>query len=201
MLVRAEGKTILTDPGIFSTMQDSLTGIDIILISHEHRDHFHVESVKRILANNPNATIITNPSVGKLLEAEGIACELVPDGHVSSVHGISIEGIGTLHGEIYGQFGQVENTGYLVGGKLWYPGDSFTDPKRAVDILALPVAGPWLKLKEAFDYAIRLRPRVAFPVHDGILKNPSMMSKYAEMILKEHHVEFHQLNEGDEREF
>ena len=201
MLIQVEGKTILTDPGVFSSAQDSIVGIDIVLITHEHADHFHTESVKKIIANNPNAAVITNTAVGKLLEAEGIVHELVSDGHSSNTHGVSIEGIGTLHAEIYGEYGQVENTGYLIGGKLWYPGDSFTDPQRPVDILALPVAGPWLKMKEALDYALHVKPRIAFPVHDAILKNPTMMSKYFEMILNQQQIAYKQLNEGEESEF
>jgi L-ascorbate metabolism protein UlaG (beta-lactamase superfamily) len=39
----------------------------------------------------------------------------------------------------------------------------------AVDLLLVPVAGPWLKLSEAVDYVRAVRPRVAVPIHDAVL--------------------------------
>lgn len=60
----------------------------------------------------------------------------------------------------------MENTGYFIDEKLFYPGDAFTDPGRPIDVLALPVAGPWVKISESVDYALALKPRTVFPVHD-----------------------------------
>ena len=201
LVIKTDGKTIVTDPGNFTTEQDELTGVDIILVTHEHGDHFHMDSVKKMKANNPEAVIVTNPTVGKLLEAEGIACDLVSDGLRSDVHGVSLEGIGTEHAIIYDDLGKTENTGYMIAGKLWYPGDSFTDPQRPVDILALPIAGPWMKLAEAFDYARKLKPRVAFPVHDAIMRSPQMINRMAPMILANHGVTFQTLDAGETKDF
>jgi L-ascorbate metabolism protein UlaG (beta-lactamase superfamily) len=53
---------------------------------------------------------------------------------------------------------------------LCYPGDSFNLPNAKVDILALPVLGPWLNMKNVIDYAKEINPRICFPVHDGTLK-------------------------------
>jgi L-ascorbate metabolism protein UlaG (beta-lactamase superfamily) len=63
----------------------------------------------------------------------------------------------------------VQNTGYMID-SLCYPGDSFNMPNKEVDILALPVLGPWMKMKDAIDYAKSIHPRIVFPVHDGPLK-------------------------------
>lgn len=57
---------ILTDPGSYTTTQNDVKNIDIILITHEHPDYFHLDSLKTVLINNPNATIITNKGVGIL---------------------------------------------------------------------------------------------------------------------------------------
>ncbi len=66
----------------------------------------------------------------------------------------------------------VQNTGYFIAGRLFYPGDSFFNPERQVEILALPVVAPWLKIAESINYALELKPKVVFPVHDGFLKIP-----------------------------
>ena len=48
-------------------------------------------------------------------------------------------------------------TGYMIN-NLCYPGDAFTNPNMPIDILALPVAGPWMRIKDAINYALTLKP-------------------------------------------
>ncbi|QQR49971.1 MBL fold metallo-hydrolase [Candidatus Nomurabacteria bacterium] len=199
--IKLPNLTILTDPGSYSTLQNEVKGIDLILITHEHGDHFHIESLKKVLMNNPDAKIITNVSVGKLLDVENIPYSIISDGQSTTIENILIEGFGTLHEEIYDGWGRVENTGYFIDNKLFYPGDAFTDPKKPVDILALPVSGPWMKIHEAIDYALLLKPRVVFPVHDAILKNPGLGHAVPSKFLLESNIEFVVMNEDDEHEF
>ena len=201
LVIKINGLTVLTDPGTFTTEQDTLTGIDIVLVSHEHGDHFHIDSVKKIMANNPNAKIVTNSAVGKLLEAEGLKAEIVGEGQKNDTHGVLIEGYGHLHAEIYGEIGQCENTAYMLDGKLYYPGDAFFNPERPIDILALPVGGPWMKLSEAIDYAVALKPRATFPVHDAMFKNPSFMYGMLAKILGDKGIGFLPMNDSDQKDF
>ncbi len=171
LLIDIGGVRFLTDPGSYSTMQSETRDIDAVLITHEHADHLHVESLKEVLAHNSYARVVTNPSVGKILGEQGIEYHSVADGEHIDIQGIIVEGMGTKHAEIYKDFGQVENTGYFlnggVGQHFFYPGDAFHQPGKPVDILALPVAGPWMKVKDAVEYLLAVKPCVAFPVHDG----------------------------------
>ena len=169
-MIEENGVKILTDPGAWTTAQNEVKGIDIVLITHEHADHLHVESVKTILVNNPQAKIITNSAVAKILSVENINCEIVEHGQSTSVKDILFEGWGEKHADIYPSITPVQNTGYFIGQRLFYPGDALYNPQKPVDILALPVAGPWLKISEAVDYAKAVKPQICFPVHDGMLK-------------------------------
>ncbi len=47
---------------------DDLTGFDIILLSHNHRDHADKDSIKKITSLNPNAVIYTGLQIGGLLK-------------------------------------------------------------------------------------------------------------------------------------
>ena len=201
LVIQTGAVTIVTDPGTYTTAQDDLTGVNIILITHEHGDHFHIDSVKNMLAKNPDAKIITNETVGKLLEKDGIKYELVAQGGKSDAHGALIEGYGCAHAFIWGDMGQTENTGYFVDGKLFYPGDAFTSPNRPVDILALPAGGPWMKMPEAIEYALAVKPRVAFPVHDAMFKNPAGMYGMLGKILSDKGVTFTPMLDGEEKDF
>lgn len=190
LLIEEGGLRILTDPGSYSTIPADLQDIDIILITHEHADHFHLDSLKKILEDCPQAKIITNKSVGKLLDKENISYQVVEDGESVSISGVLIEGFGKEHIEIYKKLMLVQNTGYFIADKLFYPGDAFYDPKKKVDILALPVAGPWCKISEAVDYALSVKPRIAFPVHDAGLKIIGGNHKVPQMVLKENGIDF-----------
>ena len=201
LLIKTNNITILTDPGTYSTTQDEIKGIDLILITHEHQDHFHLESVKKILANNPNAKIITNTTVAKLLEKENIPCEITNEGGKNDSHGVLVEGYGCTHAFVYHEWGQTENTGYFIDGKLFYPGDAFTNPNRPVEILALPVAGPWMKVSEAIDYTLTLKPKKAFPVHDANSKSGFASMIFAKIFSEKGTTEFVPMADGDEKEF
>jgi L-ascorbate metabolism protein UlaG (beta-lactamase superfamily) len=203
LLLEIDGVKLLTDPGTMSTGEGAVTGLDAIVITHEHADHFHIDSVKAILANNPTAVVVTNAAVGALLAKENIAFTKVEDGESTEVKGIAIVGSGRTHAEIYGPI-SVENTGFLIGGKFFFPGDNFHNPGVAVDVLALPMAGPWMKLSEAIDYAKAVKPRVAFPVHDGIY-NPAFANMFnarmGPMLLNPAGIEFVALSAGETKEF
>jgi L-ascorbate metabolism protein UlaG (beta-lactamase superfamily) len=169
LVLDIDGVKIVTDPGSFTTAQNELDGVNVILITHEHGDHFHVESVKAMLEQNPGATVVTNAAVGGLLEKEKIMSTRVGDGEQTEVNGVVIEGFGKDHAPIYDTMGLVENTAYLVAGKFYFPGDNFHVCEKPVDVLALPVAGPWMKISDAIDFAKAVKPRVAFGVHDAMI--------------------------------
>jgi len=201
LLIEEGGLRVLTDPGNFSTLQSSARDVDVVLITHEHADHFHVDSVKEVLGNNPKVKVITNASVARLLADVGVTATVVGHGMSHTERGVTFSGFGTEHALIYPSWTKVENTGYFIGDRLFYPGDAFYDPKCPVDVLALPVAGPWCKISEAVDYALQIKPKVAFPVHDGGLKAPGVAHRLPEKVLHESGIRFVAMVEGQTAEF
>lgn len=220
LLVEVGGKKIITDPGSFSAEQNDVVGIDAIVITHEHGDHFHVESVQAILKNNPAAVVVTNSGVGKKLDELGIAHTIVEGRGKTMVGDVAIEAFDWKHEEIFEEMGMVQNTGYLIGattggdgattGGLLMPGDAYCVPAETengagvkVDVLALPIAGPWCRLPDALHYAIKVKPRIAFPVHDAMLKpgTGAFMDQMLNGVLMGHGgIIFKGLHEGDEAE-
>ena len=201
LLVEEGGLSILTDPGSWSSGFESLTGIDLVLITHEHSDHFHLPALQAVLATNPGAKVITNSAVAALMQKAGLGAELLEHGQSREDKGVKIEGIGTEHAVIYSTVPNAMNTGYFIGNKLFYPGDAFTDPERPVDILTLPTAGPWLKISDAIDYARLIKPKLWFPVHDAVLARPEAGFKWTSMILDPLGLPGMMLEPGKETEF
>ena len=200
LMIETKGKRILTDPGSYTIEAHSkLEKIDYILFTHEHQDHYHIESLKTILKKNPQAVIYSNNSVSELLNNEGIKNVMIKNGDSVLLGEISVVGIGEKHAQMHNDIPLTSNIGFFIDGRLWYPGDAFTNPERGVEILALPVSGPWMKIGEAIDYAILLKPKVAFPVHDGTRFGSA--HALPTKILPNHGIEFVTMIEGDTREF
>ena len=53
-----------------------------------------------------------------------------------------------------------------------HPGDDLTPPAVDVNLLALPVSGPWLSLADAVDYLRAINPPTAFAMHEAALTHP-----------------------------
>jgi L-ascorbate metabolism protein UlaG (beta-lactamase superfamily) len=197
------GKRVVTDPGDYSTGQAEVTGVDLVLITHEHGDHLHVESLKAVLANSPQAKVVTNSGVGKILAAEGIAHEVLEGVATGEFAGVPLEACDARHEEIFEEMGQVQNTGYFVAERFFFPGDAFKKPGKPVDILALPVAGPWCRIRDSIRYALEVRPKKAFPVHDAGLAPGRYGTAHRgpSTVLPPAGIEFVALKAGEEAEF
>lgn len=183
LLVEEGEARILIDPGIYSTNQNLQKNVQAVLITHEHQDHLHIESLRTILKKNSGIEILTNRGAGAILEKEGIGFRIVENSGRYVVNGVVIEGSGKEHAIVHSSIPTVHNTGYVIAEHFFYPGDAFRKTKASIEILALPVAGSWLKLSEAIDYALEVKPKICFPVHDGTLKSPEAVHRIAGEVL------------------
>lgn len=206
MYIEVDGARILTDPGNYEyagmgAEPKIFRYLDAVIITHEHQDHFHLPSLSVVMANNRAAKVYTTASVQALMAAEGRNAEVLEDGQTIMVKTVPITGVGKEHAEIYGGFNRAPNTGVLIAQRFFYPGDAFTNPGVPVEILALPIAGPWMKIKEAIDFCLALKPQSAFPVHDGMLKTAVAQHKALAEALPAAKIEFRPADLGVAMEF
>ncbi len=201
LLIEEDRVRIVIDPGVWSTQQNDLHDIDITLITHEHADHFDIGSLKTMIANNPEVQIITNTSVSDKLSTENIPSTVIEADQNINIKGILIEGIGTEHAFLHTSIPCIQNTGYFIANRLFCPGDSFTVPQKPVEILAFPVAGPWTRLQESIDYAVTIKPKICFPIHDGIIKTPGSYHLIPPLVLEKIGIKFQILEIDKEYEF
>lgn len=171
LLIEENGARILIDPGNYSILQNAVTDIDAIFITHEHNDHCDTASIKTIVERNSGAPVHTNEGVGKKLAAAGIQHELFLDGQKTMVKGVLVEGVGKKHATIYPTWPELDNTGYRIGGRLFHTGDSLSHELDSVEILALPMIAPWMRVAEGIDFAKHICPRFVLPIHDGMIRS------------------------------
>ncbi len=202
LVIEENGKRIMTDPGSWTIeKQKKEENIDLIIITHEHSDHIHIESLKEIIKNNPNVKVITNEGVGKLLNDAEIKYEVLENKIPKEFFGIELEAHDCKHEEIYEEQALVQNTAYFIGKRLFYPGDAFYNPNKSVEILALPVAGPWANIKNATKYGLEVNPKICFPVHDGMLISFGASHKIPKAVLPKAGIIFKSFEENNVEEF
>lgn len=159
---------LVIDPGNFTRPVET-TGVVAVVLTHEHPDHVTPEQLAGILARNPDAVVIGPAGVATALAETGVRIDVVTDGDHRTVGPFDLSFHGTRHNLIHSSIPVIDNTGVLVNGRLFYPGDSYTAPGVPVEVLAAPVGAPWLKVAEMMDYVAAVAPRRAYPVHEATL--------------------------------
>jgi len=161
---------LVIDPGGFTRPVEA-TGVVAVVVTHEHPDHVTPEQLRRILDRNPDAVVFGPAGVAAVLAPTGTTVDVVTDGDRLTIGPFTLDFHGTRHQLIHSSVPVVDNTGVLVNGRLFYPGDAYTVPPVPVEVLAAPVGAPWLKVAEMMDHVAAVRPRRAYPVHEATLSD------------------------------
>ncbi|MGE2688375.1 MBL fold metallo-hydrolase [Mycolicibacterium pulveris] len=163
--------TVLFDPGVFSHGFEGVTGLEAILITHQHPDHADTERLPALLDANPQAALFADPQTAAQL---GAPWQAVHVGDELQIGHLSVRGVGGQHAVIHPEIPVIDNISYLVGdgahaARLMHPGDALYAPGEPVEVLATPAAAPWMKISEAVDYLRAVAPTHAVPIHQGII--------------------------------
>jgi L-ascorbate metabolism protein UlaG (beta-lactamase superfamily) len=167
-ILEKDGAKLVVDPGSFSRPLPDPSGVAAIVVTHEHADHWDAPHLQAVLEANP-AVPIYGPQ-GVAAAADGFDVTVVSPGDSVVAGPFKLDFFGGRHAEIHSSIPIVDNVGVSVdGGAVYHPGDSFTVPEGVeVDVLAAPSSAPWLKIGEAMDFVLAVKPRRAFPTHEMI---------------------------------
>jgi L-ascorbate metabolism protein UlaG (beta-lactamase superfamily) len=166
-----EDTTVLFDPGNFSHGFEGITGLDAILITHQHPDHADPARLPALVEANPQAKLYADPMTAAQL---GGRWQAVHVGDALSIGHLTVRGAGGRHAVIHPEIPIIDNISYLVGdaghpARLMHPGDALFVPGEPVEVLATPAAAPWMKISEAVDFLRAVAPQHAVPIHQGII--------------------------------
>jgi L-ascorbate metabolism protein UlaG (beta-lactamase superfamily) len=172
---------LLLDPGSFSEGFEALEGLTAVCLTHQHMDHLDSERLRRLLDRNPGARVVSDEGSAESLGQAGADVEVVHDGDELDLDGLALAVRGRDHAAVHPDVPVIPNVGYLVGGRLFHPGDALTEPGEPVELLAVPAGAPWLKLADAVEYLRRVAPRVAVPVHEKVLSELGIRAHYGQL--------------------
>ncbi|KRC52758.1 MULTISPECIES: MBL fold metallo-hydrolase [unclassified Nocardioides] len=167
--IEHDGTTLVLDPGMWS-QRECVDGVDAVLITHEHPDHFDVEHLRAT-----DAPIFTIAAVAaQIRDAAPDVAERVtvvgPD-EAWAIGDIGVRAIGELHAVIHPDLPRFHNSGYLLSlgeQTVFHPGDALTVPGRPVDVLLAPVCAPWMRASEGIDFARAVGAPRNVAIHDRV---------------------------------
>lgn len=158
--------TIYIDP--WKLAKDSPPA-DLILITHEHHDHFSKEDIEQI--RRSGTQIIATPVVAQALS--GALREVQPGDQVE-VGDLVIDVLPAYNIEKRFHPRSAGHVGYLItvdGLRIYHAGDTDAIPEMAglaPDIALLPVSGTYVMNPDEALEAIRLlQPKLVVPMHYG----------------------------------
>lgn len=174
LLVEVDGARLLLDPGTFSAGFEELTGLDAILITHQHVDHVDSDRLPALLAANPQARLLAEPELTEQLITAGWPATALAAGESTSFGATTVRAVGGRHATIYEpDIPVVGNVGLVISAEgsptLFHPGDSYHAVPEGVDVLALPLNAPWARAQTTVDFARAVGAATVIPIHDGLL--------------------------------
>lgn len=196
--IDANGETLLIDPGSFTSPIDDLSGLVAVVITHEHPDHWTPDHLDRILRAAPGTPIFAPSGVARA--ADGYEITVVAPGDTVQAGSFALKFFGGEHAVIHSSIPLVENVGVLVNDEFYYPGDSYAVPEGVeVGTLAAPLGAPWLKVGDAMDYVLAVKPRRSFGTHDMTLSiaGKTMHRQRLQWATEQNGGEFFVLEPGD----
>jgi L-ascorbate metabolism protein UlaG (beta-lactamase superfamily) len=177
------GARLLTDPVLRDRVgplarrsaavdPESVSPLDAVLLSHVHRDHLDLPSLRLL----PGAIPVIGPPGSGALIAGRETVELAP-GEEATIAGVTVRATPAVH-EVRRGGRSVPAIGFTVAGKIYFAGDSdlFAEMEALapLDLALIPVWG-WgptlgdghMNPRRAAEALRLLRPRVAVPIHWG----------------------------------
>ena len=173
----AGSKLIYTDPYRMAKRDQA----DIVLLSHEHFDHFSKEDLDKVLF--PGTSIVASSLCKEGLKGvKAKEIHFLDPGGKHSVGQVTVEAVAAYNVNKFREPGKPfhpkdsKGLGFVVtldGTRIYYAADTDVIPEmRSIkcDIALLPVSGTYvMTAEEAAEAAGVIKPKIAVPMHYGAI--------------------------------
>lgn len=206
LVIEKDGKILVIDPGYitFEKAHSTSSGqgfkvadfqnADVYLITHQHEDHLGSATIKDVVGEK---IVLGNFDVVKKLQEVGVvnAKELKNLEEVL-IAGFKIKAVDLPHFKKPG-FKMPPNTGFLIDGVFFHPGDGDKAPDIVSPNAAVPIAGWTITYQSALEFIKGIGAKVVIPIHyDWYSADPEEFKKLASGL----GIDVRPLNFGEETE-
>lgn len=182
LMMRWGGKVIHIDPWTRLTDYSNLPKADLILITHDHRDHLDPEAIEQV--RKADTVIIAAKACANTFSPE----QIMENGQSRQTIGIAIEAVPAYNlvhmrseGNPYHPRGQ--GNGYIItfgNRRVYVAGDTENTPEmkalKNIDVAFLPMNLPYTMTPEMVaDAARAFRPKILYPYHFGDTDTQKLM--------------------------
>lgn len=177
ILIEDGGARILLDPsGQDADKFDEFGRLDAVFYTHEHSDHFDPDLAEKFAG--AGVKLHANASTAKQMKSQP---QIVTDNQEFDINGLKIQARELPHCLMVDGSTSVQNTGYLVGGRLFHPGDGKELAGLQAEILAVPLSGPDISLHDAYAFTMQVGAKQVVPIHyDFLGGNPDFLGRHLE---------------------
>jgi len=198
--IEYDDTVVVIDPGMF-TDASAVDGADVVLITHEHPDHYLPDHLRAT-----DAAIFTVDAVAARIREDApdvservtvVSPEQVFDA------GVPVRAVGKLHAVIHPELPRFFNSGYVLTlgeQRIYHPGDALTLPGQIVDVLCVPVSAPWLKASEAVEFARAVKAPRNLAIHDRVYSEAglSILDGHMNTFLPQDGLDFVRIADGED---
>lgn len=203
LLVEMADRRVLIDPGNFSSGYEDLRGLDAIIVTHNHPDHFDPDRAPAFLRAQSGVPVHTDPLTAEKLRAEGVSAVPTAEGITFEVGGITVSPVGELHAFNHPKMPRIPNVGVVLRApgepSLFHPGDAYDGEPGEVDVLAHPLNAPWTASRDSIGFVSRIAPKHVVPIHDALLsdRGRTMYGGHIENFAEVAGLTLHQLGDAE----
>jgi len=179
LLLEKEGRRIVIDPGNFFAAKysvDDLGAIEAVIYTHQHGDHYDASIAEEF--KSKGIPLYGNSAVAGLI---GVGSTVVRHRESFTIGGFDITPHDLPH---FAKEGVVmpSNTGYIIDGNFFHPGDGIKTEGVQVHDFAAPVGGPF-DYQVIKDFALSLQAKIIIPIHfTNVAMYPCDTTDFTEVI-------------------
>jgi len=174
LVLETPAGVIYVDPVGDAAMYEAMPPADLILITHEHGDHYNAETLGALMGENTE--LVTNPAVFEMLPAElGERASAMANAESTEKLGMPIEAIpayNTTEDRLqYHPEGR--DNGYVLtvaGARIYIAGDTEDIPEMRnlenIDLAFVPMNLPYtMSIEQAAEGVLAFAPSIVYPYH------------------------------------